>query len=264
MKKADKGAGCAVLITFQIFLVLVLFFNDPTPGVFIIIVFLMGILCVSLSNENNKREEEQDESGDFMNVLLILSASIIKLDNKVYPSEINYVRNFFRAQFGEEKMDEYIVSLHQILEKDYDLQTVCVESRERMPMSYRLQLLHYLFGLAHIDGSIDVEENTKIYTIAGYLQISSTDYYSIKAMYEEKRSYKNSTTSYIADINYTILGITNNATNAEVKDAYRKMAVKYHPDKVTHLGEDIQRTATEKFQRINAAYKQIKKERGMK
>jgi DnaJ like chaperone protein len=41
------------------------------------------------------------------------------------------------------------------------------------------------------------------------------------------------------------------------------MAIKYHPDKVAHLGDDIQSAAKEKFQQLSAAYEEIKKQRGM-
>jgi DnaJ like chaperone protein len=71
---------------------------------------------------------------------------------------------------------------------------------------------------------------------------------------------------FVKNINsaYDILEIVPEATNEEVKKAYRRLAVEYHPDKVAHLGEDIRKSATEKFQTLNAAYEQIKKQRGMK
>ena len=65
------------------------------------------------------------------------------------------------------------------------------------------------------------------------------------------------------DSNYKILEITPDATNDEVKKAYRKMAIKYHPDKVATLGEDIQKAAEEKFKAVSQAYEAICRERGM-
>ena len=61
-----------------------------------------------------------------------------------------------------------------------------------------------------------------------------------------------------------ILETNPDATDLEVKKAYRKMAAKFHPDKVHHLGEEFQKMAEEKFKSVNDAYQQIKKERGMK
>ena len=66
-----------------------------------------------------------------------------------------------------------------------------------------------------------------------------------------------------ADSSYKILEVEKTATNDEVKKAYRKMAVKYHPDKVHHLGPEYQKDAQEKFKKINEAYERVKKERGM-
>jgi len=62
---------------------------------------------------------------------------------------------------------------------------------------------------------------------------------------------------------YDVLEVTKDATDSEIKKSYRDLAKRHHPDKVAHLGEDIKRAATEKFQKINAAYEEIKKQRGI-
>jgi DnaJ like chaperone protein len=59
------------------------------------------------------------------------------------------------------------------------------------------------------------------------------------------------------------LEIDHGASDSEVKKAYRKMAVKYHPDKVSHLGEEFKKAANEKFLKVKEAYEKIKKERGL-
>ena len=66
------------------------------------------------------------------------------------------------------------------------------------------------------------------------------------------------------DVNsaYKILEIDPSASDDEVKKAYKKMAIKHHPDKVESLGEDVKKAAEEKFKSIVAAYEAIKKERG--
>ena len=66
------------------------------------------------------------------------------------------------------------------------------------------------------------------------------------------------------DSDYKILGINSNATDDELKKAYRKMAIKFHPDKVATMGEEYVKGAKEKFQQIQEAYEAIKKERGLK
>ena len=87
-----------------------------------------------------------------------------------------------------------------------------------------------------------------------HMGIQPMDYRSLLSMYRRD-----------ADPNwaYTALEITPQATDEEVKRAYRRMAMKYHPDKVSNAGEEVQRSATEKFRIINQAYETIKKARGI-
>ena len=63
---------------------------------------------------------------------------------------------------------------------------------------------------------------------------------------------------------YEVLGISKGASSEEIKKAFRKMANKYHPDKVSHLGKEIQKNAEEKFKAVNDAYQKIKDARGLK
>jgi DnaJ like chaperone protein len=62
---------------------------------------------------------------------------------------------------------------------------------------------------------------------------------------------------------YSVLEISHSATDDEVRSAYRRMAMKYHPDKVATLGPEVQKAAEEKFRKIQEAYETIKKERGL-
>jgi DnaJ like chaperone protein len=171
----------------------------------------------------------------------------------VMKSELDYVKNFFIRQFGLETANNRIQMLQEILKQDFKLPEVCQQIRQYMEYASRLQLLHYLFGLSSADGQFNPKEVEMIGLISGYLGIERQDFESIRAM-------------FVKDLNsaYKVLEINPEATDVEIKAAYRKMAVKYHPDKVAHLGEDIQTAAKEKFQQLNAAYEEIKKQRGMK
>jgi len=56
---------------------------------------------------------------------------------------------------------------------------------------------------------------------------------------------------------YQILGVSRNASQQEIKSAFRKQAQRYHPDRVSHLGEELQQLAKEKFQEIQKAYEML-------
>ncbi len=204
------------------------------------------------SSSTGRSSRPQTGSGDFGISLLVLSAAVMKADNRLLRSELDYVKDFFTRQFGSEKAAQYILIFRETLKQDYNLMEVCRQIRFSMDSASRLQLLHYLFGLAQSDGKIDPTETETIRQIASYMGISAADFESIKAMF-----VKNASSAY------KILEISEDASDEEVKKAYRKMAVKYHPDKVSHLGEEVQQEAKKKFQEVNAAYEAIKKERGI-
>ncbi|HCA83183.1 MAG TPA: molecular chaperone DjlA, partial [Flavobacteriales bacterium] len=150
------------------------------------------------------------------------------------------------------RTQQILKELQQILKKEIPVQEVCMEIRHYMEHPMRLQLIHYLFGIAAADGSVDSAEQRVILQIAGYLGVNSRDFESIQAMFVRD------TVSA-----YKILEIESSASDEEVKKAYRKMAVRYHPDKVASLGEEHQKAAQEKFQKVQEAYENIRKERGM-
>jgi len=200
-----------------------------------------------------QRSYRTTQAGDFTVSLLVLAAAVMKADGRVLKSELEFVKRFLRAQFSEDMTQQSLLMLREILKKDYNLADVAHQVARFMDYPSRLQLLHFLFGIAQADGSSQPDEVATIQHIASLLGISNADFDSIKAMFIKDNFH-----------NYKILEITPDASNDEIKKAYRKMAVKYHPDKVSHLGHEIQESAKVKFQELNAAYEAIKNERGFK
>ncbi|OYX28231.1 MAG: molecular chaperone DjlA [Flavobacteriales bacterium 32-35-8] len=201
---------------------------------------------------DNPQQRPQTQSGDFEVSLLILASIVIKADGRQDQRELDFVRNQFVGMYGKERAN-HAFKLFKEINKQQNISTrqVCLQIRQMMEHASRLQLIHFLFGIAKADGLVTDDEVHQIYTIAGYLGISHNDYESIKAMF-----YKN------ADSAYKILEIDKTATNDEIKKAYRNMAKKYHPDKVIHLGKEHQKGAEEKFKQVQDAYEQLQKERG--
>ena len=221
---------------------------------------IMGYALGSMSENNSGfhsnyqgfSQGKSTKGGDFGSALLILFAAIMKADGELKKSELDFVKKFFIQQFGKNYAQDRIRLFQEILKQDFPLKDVCLQIKANMDHPARLQMLHVLFGLSQADGHVHPLEVKVIHTIANYLGISGNDFESIQAMF-----YKNTTAAY------KILEITPDATDTEVKKAFRKMASKFHPDKVHHLGEEFQKMAEEKFKSVNDAYQQIKKERGI-
>jgi len=194
----------------------------------------------------------QITQGDYMFSLLVLVTAVLKADGKILRSELDYVKEFLNRNFGTEGAQQALTILKDLTQQNIPVTDVCIQIRKYVDHSSRLQLVHFLFGIANSDGELHPDELRLIQHIAATLGISDADYNSIQAMFVPKTDWA-----------YHILEIQEMATNEEIKKAYRKMALKFHPDKVSYLGEEVQKAANEKFQKLNEAYQAICKERGL-
>lgn len=190
--------------------------------------------------------------GDYAASLLVLVAAVMKADGRVMKSELDYVKKYFNTRFGEETSQEAIVMLRDILKQQIPVRDVTSQLNQRLDYSYRLEMIHFLFGIAAADAGITEAEKTLLRQIAGYMNITASDLDSIQAMFISA-----------SDAAYKILEIDPDVSNEELKKAYRRMAMKYHPDKVAHLGDDFKKVAQEKFRKVKDAYDSIKKQRGI-
>jgi len=220
------------------------FFGGPIGG---IIGYYVG---------KNLFASKVDNKTAFEISLLILSSVVIKADGKVLKSELDYVKKFFTNTFGAKKSNEYFRMFNDLNKQDYSskLRQVCLQLNSHINHSSRLEIIHFLFGVAASDNDIHLKEVETIKRIATYMNINPYDFESIQSMFLAKAGVS-------SEQHYTILGITKDATDIQVKKAYRKMAVKYHPDKLQGVSEDIKKLAEEKFLKVKEAYEQIMKGR---
>lgn len=224
----------------------------PLGGIF---GFIVGSI---IDNAQISPQEQQNQvgqsttQGGYLMSLLVLVAAVMKADGKVLKSELDYTKQFFVRSFGAPAAGEAIKILRDLLNQNIPVTDVCIQIRKNMDQASRLQLLHFLFGIAVADGTVHESEHKLIAHIAQHMGISEKDYQSIESMFVAN-----------TDAAYKILEVEPSATDDELKKAFRKMALKYHPDKVHYLGEDVQKAANEKFQKVNEAWETIKKQRGI-
>ncbi|MEN8790371.1 MAG: TerB family tellurite resistance protein [Flavobacteriaceae bacterium] len=190
---------------------------------------------------------------DFELNLLTLCSIVIKADGQISQREMDYVQRYFLQTYGKERANAIFRTFNEVNKKrEISAYRVCTFLNQRTRYEVRLQLVHFLFGIAQADGAVSQAEINKLYEIAGYFRINANDFASIKAMFIKS-----------ADNAYKILEIEKSASDDEVKKAYRKMAKKYHPDKVLTENEAIKKGAEEKFKQVQKAYEQIQSERGL-
>lgn len=198
---------------------------------------------------------------DINAALMVLIAAVMKADGQVKKNELSYVKRFLLQNYGEEGGKQMLKVLQQLVERDIPIDQVCLQIKVNTDYNTRYHMVDFLFGISGSDGVFHQTELNVLRLIAQYLGISQSDYISIHERHVGygKSSYSSNTrnTSYSRDP-YKVLGITKEATDDEVKKAYRRMAMKYHPDRVAGMSEEMQRNAAEQMKEINEAYEQIK------
>ncbi len=258
-----------------------------------------ALLGYIIGNVIERRQEIGDGSQDFSShrgpyrntgtqedvniALIVLIATVVKADGNVRRSELDYVKRFLLKNYGEEKGKQYLTMLRDLVkpERVIDIPAICNQIKQNTDYTTRYHMVDFLFGLAVSDNAYSPAENSVMREIAGGLGINTRDYVSMYTRhigarfggsnsdgYSGESGYSSSSrsTSYSQPHRdpYKVLGIDSTATDEEVKKAYRRLAMKYHPDKVEGMGEEVKKNAEAQFREINEAYEQIKTARGMK
>lgn len=218
------------------------------------------------SNKGNKRIKH-DPNFDFGKYLMMLCSIVIKADGIILKSELNYVKQFFVQQFGEQKAQVYVRELRTYLEQNISIEKVSQKINEKVNQSSKVQIIQILIQIANADGEMSNTEYQTLQKIAQALQIPQQTFLSIMAMFNSQSHRGGQQPNYHNpnDLGnaYKILGIDKNTIERDIKKAYRKLAIKYHPDKVAQLGEEFQKGAKEKFQKVQDAYELVKKAKGI-
>jgi DnaJ like chaperone protein len=233
---------------------------------------VVGFMIGSSFNKASTSNAKKNPNFDFGKYLMMLSAEVMKADGVTLKSELNYVKKFFTQQFGEVRSQQYVLQLKNYLNQNISIEKVAQVIDQNINQSSKVQLLHYLIGIAVADGEMSSKELEVLKRIARTLRIGEQTFLSILAMFNFKkegggyhRQTNNPNNSGISIENaYSVLGVNQNSTEADIKKAYRKLAIKYHPDKVAQLGEEFQKGAKEKFQKVQDSYEKIKDHKNIK
>ena len=208
-----------------------------------------------------RQRQMQGDRNSFLFSLLVLSSYIIKADGKAMHSEMELVRQMLRQNFGESAVQQGNEVLNRLFDEQkregwqqfkQTVQQCCSQINRQMDYSQRLQLLNYLVMVAKADGSVPQSEITALKETAQWMGLRTSEV--------DQMLHLDGGTLEDA---YKVLGVSSDATDDELKKAYRKLALEHHPDKVAALGDDVRKAAEKKFQEINAAKDRIWKARGL-
>lgn len=246
---------------------------------------LLGYLLGNAISSNNQIDSDAGTSPhrgpyrdtgtqqDINVALMVLIAAVMKADGSVKRSELNLVKHFLRSNYGEEQGKEMLQVIRKLIDEDIELDRVCAQIKVNTTYDTRYHMVDFLFGIGGADGDFHVSELAILKRIAQYLGLSRSDIVSMQERhvgttwrqsdygYREQRGRTYPSSENYATDPYHVLGIDSSATDEEVKKAYRRMAKKYHPDRVAGMSEEMQRNAAQQMKEVNLAYDAIKSRR---
>lgn len=239
--------------------------------------------------ENQEYTEFTDEESRYKYCILVLLAEVMKADTKMMVEELGRINRIIRRYYDTaEKQRDAQLQFLSLLNTRPEMSLVFVNINEHFDYAAKSEIIMELLAVAYADNKYHDKEKALIKRFVKNLNITPQQYNSIYTLFLKKlkegyydndnnyKEYQNDnqnesdnaetnyeTRDYIQDA-YDILGMTKDASDEEVKKAYRALAVKYHPDNAASLGDEAIRQATETMKQINMAWEVVKMARGMK
>lgn len=249
--------------------------------------------------EDNRNKEKYK---DYRYCILVLLAKVMKADGDTMECELDRVKSTIQRYYKtKEEQYEAFNTFKSILD-DNNYFSIWSSLNTQFDYTAKSELIMELLAVAYSDNNLKYAEEKEILHIVSQLRITSDEYKSIysifiekynKGFYSEKKTksedrkdnyykkqeeHRNSKQGKTNNEDshdsrqisskeknaYAILGVESNATDEEIKKAYRAMAIKCHPDNASNLGDEAIRQATESMKQINAAWETVKMARGIK
>ncbi len=274
--KKNKKVGSDILIVIQGLLIVIVCFLfalfrysvvSPSTSA------LLGMFCILIFYFINKKSAYTERENENINMVPTLNIALIGLisivmnaDGQAKKSELDEVKSFLLKRFGEQKTKKLLLLLKNTLQKEItDFRPHCLRLNRSLSYNQKLDFFSLLFRIANANNGICQKEAVILQKIARHIAINSSDFAKLTSQFPSFYDYqKKQVQSYsLNDTRWACktLLIGENASNEEIKKAYRKLAMQYHPDKVDSKDTIAQAKAAEKFRAINEAYKCLKRGR---
>jgi DnaJ like chaperone protein len=235
-------------------------------GIIAILLFMVTFWGFSywIQKKVSAYEASQTESHKrFVWLLVQILINIAKIDGDVNKEKITTIQNFFQHNLRYDQTRMYWVKdlIKEAVSSTQSMETLLREFRDTFAYEPRLILLELIYQVLYTNPQVPEAELKLARDIANFLEITDYDKRTIEAKYKYGYGGQQQTHSRpeTMDQYYAVLGLEPGADAATIKKAHRSLSMKYHPDKVQHLGEEFRGVAEEKMKEINAAYDILKK-----
>jgi len=271
--KRHSSPGCgSFLVVIAMLLLLTggapLLFNVVGMVIMSIFIFFAAILLgfVGLSHyvryKVSQYESNQSEARNaFVSLLVHILVRVAHLDGHISRAEQAIIVNFFRVNLNYNQEQIFWVKelIKDAAQDNRSLDSLLAEFKGQFSYQPRVLLLELVFQVLSSDHQLDAKETTLTEQIAAYLEINQYDFISIRNRYFYHQQQQSRSQAFSDSHYYEVLGLKQGASQEDIKKAYRALSKEYHPDKVSHLGEEFRVVAEEKMKEINVAYQELKK-----
>lgn len=216
-----------------------------------------GAIQHALSNSKLQQLENSGGATNpemiFITNLVAVMTKICMADGHISTEERRVIHDFFSKSlnYGGDELRFIDAMIDETDRRNPDLTQVALAFDKFASHEQRLILLDLAYSIASADHIICDKEQKAIDDLVSALQLSKEEHERIRGRHSVAKKSGH----------YAVLGVDTSASNEDIKKAYRQLATQYHPDKVSHLGEELVDFANKKFQEINDSYQAIKKER---
>ena len=230
-----------------------------TTGLAFVLLLVGGFFAFSyyVQRRVSTYEASQTETHNrFVFLLVNILVKIAQADGHFTRAELNAILNFFQynLRYNQDQMYWVKQMVKEARDAQNDLNQLVDEFRANFAYEPRLILLELIYQIVHLKQPPPENELRLAREIANRLQISTYDQRTIEAKFMYRQRQEAATAASQEEHYYAVLGLQQGADFVEIKKAYRKLSMQYHPDKVGHLGEEFKNVAEEKMKEINVAY----------
>ena len=263
--------GCLLIVLLLIFIsggapALISFLGtlvySGLAGVLLFIALFWGFTFWIQKKVATYEQSQTDSHNRFVWLLVHILIHIAKIDGRISREEVQTIHRFFQynLHYNQTQMLWVKEVIKEATNSSQSLDALLQEFKSTFAYEPRIILLELVYQVLFSKAAVTENELDIARRIAAFLEIPAYVQRTMEAKYRYRGHQTGASAQDMTGQHYATLGLEKGADMEEVKKAYRKLSMQYHPDKVRHLGDEFRAVAEEKMKEINVAYDFLKKQ----